>query len=357
MTTTTIAGRNRSKLLALCLLSLPLLACRNAPSADYAQRKAVSEAMKRVLDDQVEVWLGASRELQDAAPLPQGRGWDASADASAISAMKHAWHRARTAYERIEGALAPLFPESDLATDARYDDYLANIGSEGDRTPFDAEGVIGMHAIERILWADQVPADVRAFESGLPGYRPAAFPASEAEARAFKQQLAARLVQDVQKLRAELAPLELDSAFAFQGLIDLAAEQVEKVDRAATGQEESRYAQATLKDLRANRQGCLDAYRVFRPALLARPNGAALDRDVLAAFARLERVYAIPGDAIPRPPASWTRLAPTAEQLRTPFGNMFSAVRRESDDKRPQSLRAELFAVAEALQLPSVVTR
>lgn len=42
-----------------------------------------------------------------------------------------------------------------------------------DRTPFAAERGIGMHAIERVLQADQVPADVRAFESGLPGHRPA----------------------------------------------------------------------------------------------------------------------------------------------------------------------------------------
>src|SRR5690242_10501830 len=119
--------------------------------------------MKRVLADQVEVWLSASRELQAAAPLPSGRGWDAQADAQAIAAMKAAWHRGRTAYERIEGAVAPLFPESDLATDARYDDYLNQLGSDGDAKPFDGEGVVGMHAIERILWADAVPSEVVAF--------------------------------------------------------------------------------------------------------------------------------------------------------------------------------------------------
>jgi iron uptake system component EfeO len=83
--------------------------------------------------------------------------------------MRAAWHRGRTAYELIEGAIAPLFPESDTATDARYDDYLAHLGADGDADAFDAPGVIGMHALERISWADQIPAEVSSFERGLSG--------------------------------------------------------------------------------------------------------------------------------------------------------------------------------------------
>jgi iron uptake system component EfeO len=270
--------------------------------------------------------------------------------------MKKAWVRARVAYEHIEGAMAPMFPESDMATDARYEDFLLKLGAVGDPTPFDGEGVIGSHGIERVLWADSIPEDVVRFEQGLPGYRPAAFPATEAEARAFKDELAARMVSDVEKLKRDFEPLVLDLSFAFRGVIDLAVEQVEKVDKAATGQDESRYAQTTMADLRANREGCLAAYQVFRPWLLEKSGGDAVDRDVMAAFERLETAYAkVSGDAIPKPPARWSGLDPGAKELKTPFGELFSAVRREADDKVSGSLHASLLAVAQKLELPEIV--
>ncbi|HEY0463523.1 MAG TPA: imelysin family protein, partial [Polyangiaceae bacterium] len=283
--------------------------------------------------------------------------WNTSQDAQAVLAMKEAWTRGRVAYELVEGALAPLFPQSDLATDARYDDALATLGDAGDPDLFDAEGVTGMHAIERILWADRVPGDVLAFEKALPGYRPAAQPSNESEARAFKEQLTHKLVLDVVALKAQLAPVELDIAFVFRGLMDLTREQLEKVDRAATGREESRYAQTTLRDLRANREGCLAAYKLFQPWLLARDQ-PALDSKVLAGFERLRVAYdALPGDALPRPPAGWSSLEPRPEHASTPFGKLFLIVRHETDDADPGSLSGSLMAVADALSLPKAVLR
>jgi len=313
--------------------------------------------MKQQLAQQVAVLQAAAEELEREAPTPAGRGWNATEDARAISAMMDAWTRGRVAYELVEGALAPLFPQSDLATDARYDDVLAKLGNDGDANAFDAQGVIGMHAIERILWADRVPAEVLAFEKALPGYRPAARPTSEAEARAFKEQLAHQLSVDVAALKTQLSPLELDVAFVFRGLIDLTREQLEKVDRAATGREESRYAQTTLRDLRANREGCLAAYRLFQPWLLAR-HGQALDAKVLAGYERLRIAYdAVPGDALPQPPSGWSGIDPRPDQLATPFGKLFSIVRRETDDADPSSLSGTLMAVADALALPKAVLR
>src|SRR5262245_16987829 len=207
----------------------------------------------------------AARDLAAAAPEPRGRGWDAREDAPALAAMKAAWTRARLAYELVEGAVAKMFPESDVATDARYDDFLGVLGPVGDEAPFDDRGVTGMHAVERILWSDAVRPEVVDFEKGLPGYRAPAFPATEAEARAFKRQLLGKLVRDVAELRSQMGALVLDAAFVVAGTVDLAMEQVEKVDRAATGQEESRYAQVTMRDLRANRQGCLEAYMLLGP--------------------------------------------------------------------------------------------
>lgn len=45
-------------------------------------------------------------------------------DAAAIDGMKESWAKARTAYEHIEGAIAPLFPDIDAAIDERYDGFL-----------------------------------------------------------------------------------------------------------------------------------------------------------------------------------------------------------------------------------------
>ena len=334
------------------------LACKKESARDVEQEARVEREMKQLISQQVDEWLAGSRELYEAAPTPDGRGWDAQKDAAAIAKMKSAWTRARVAYELVEGALAPLFPESDTATDARYDDYLSLIGAAGDPTPFDDQGVIGMHGIERVLWSDRIPAEVVEFEKGVPGYRAATFPQNEQDAKSFRLRLAKRLVTDVEKLRGDLAPVQLDVAFAFDGLVDLAGEQIEKIDRASTGQEESRYAQATLRDLRANRQGCLDAYQVFRPWVLARAGGNAVDASVLQAFERLKAAYdAAPGDAIPGPPARWSSLTPKPEDLNTPFGRLFTTVKQESDEARPGSLRASLTAVAELLGLPKVLLR
>jgi iron uptake system component EfeO len=64
-----------------------------------------------------------------------------------LAAMKTAWRKTRVAYEHIEGALAPIFPDVDFAIDARYDDYLSELGPTADADPFDGEGVTGMHGI------------------------------------------------------------------------------------------------------------------------------------------------------------------------------------------------------------------
>ncbi len=317
----------------------------------------VQRDMKEMISTQLQAWLNASVELRDAAPPPQADGWNVQRDAEALAATRRAWGASRQAYERIEGAVAKIFPESDTATDARYEDYLAVLGGPGDPHPFDDEGVIGMHGIERVLWADSMTPQVTHFERGLPGYREPRMPQTEQEAAAFKTKLAARLVSDIERLQQQFEPLSLDIAFAFRGLIDLAAEQVEKVDRASSGQEESRYAQTTMSDLRANSQGCKDAYEIFKPWLIER-GGADIDARITEAFARLDEAYAeVPGDAIPVPPKSWTSLKPNADQLASPFGKLFSAVRREADPSVSGSLHASLVEVAEKLELPSLVTR
>ncbi|RYZ05665.1 MAG: EfeM/EfeO family lipoprotein [Myxococcales bacterium] len=346
-----------AKLSLWMVLALSPAAAGCGKAEEEAQRTRVEKEMKQWLVSKIRDFRSAAQALHDAAPVPAGRGWDKQADARAIQEMKDAWGRAREAYELVEGAVAPLFPESDTATDARYDDFLTTLGAGGDPKPFDAEGIVGVHAIERILWADSIPPETVEFEKGLPGYRPAAFPATEAEAREFKEELSAKLVADITALEQQLAPVELDIAFAFRGLIDLTNEQLEKVDRASTGREESRYAQSTLRDLRANREGCWAAYQLFQPWLLAR-GGSELDAQVRASFDRLKTTYdALPGSAIPRPPQGWSSLDPKPEHAGTPFGRLFQVVKRETDDAEKGSLSTSLMAVADTLGLPKAVLR
>jgi len=107
--------------------------------------------------------------------------------------MESAWVDVRDGYERVEGAIAVLFPDLDVSADQRYDYFIAT-GPDDDL--FDGEGVTGDHAIERIAWADRAPRSVVMFESGLPYYSPAAFPADDAQAAAFRDELCQRFVDD-----------------------------------------------------------------------------------------------------------------------------------------------------------------
>ena len=52
---------------------------------------------------------------------------------------------------------------------------------------------------------------------------------------------AARLVTDVKAVQTMFAPLTLDTAAAFRGVIGSLGEQIEKITLAADGQDESRY--------------------------------------------------------------------------------------------------------------------
>src|SRR5262245_10521561 len=98
---------------SLALLSVACSSSNAKTDAEYEHQVVTGMHDARLSD--VEALHQASIDLQEAAPEPKGRGWDADKDAHAIDAMTAAWLRARGAYERTEGALAPLFPETDGA--------------------------------------------------------------------------------------------------------------------------------------------------------------------------------------------------------------------------------------------------
>jgi len=73
-------------------------------------------------------------------------------------------------------------------------------------------------------------------------------------------------------------------------------------------------------------------YGLFRPWLLSKDGGEAVDGDVQAAFASLDTAYSeVSGDAIPRPPEDWSSESPSDKDLTTPFGKLYTAVQGSVD--------------------------
>lgn len=328
------------------LLSL-LLACGTDNDAAADLEAEAILGVKDYVDEELHSLAEAALAIQTAAPAPDADGWGAGETAG----MEAAWKDARVSYERVEGAIAVLFPDLDAATDERYDGFLSEAE---DSYLFDGEGVTGVHAVERILWADSVPAEVIAFEEALPGYLPPAFPATAQEGIDFKGSLCQRLADDTATMEAEFSPLALDSAAAFRGVMGSMEEQLEKLNLAGSGEDESRYAQYTLGDMRANLEGGRAIYAAFSPWLAAE-GAEALDAEVLAGFERVEAAYAShPGDAIPPVPATWNPDAPSEADLQTPYGQLWSVLIVEADPAIEGSLLAAMGEAADALGIPQL---
>jgi iron uptake system component EfeO len=311
-------------------LSLPALLLQACVENEIPDAKAdVRDNVHDYIDLELDKLVTSVKAIQTAAPAPDADGWNATDDAAAVTSMKSAWKDARAHYESVEGAIAVLFGELDASTDERYDGFLA----EGaDDNLFDGEGVIGVHAVERIVFSDVIPASVVTFEEGLTGYQVARFPENEAEATAFRDQLVQRLLDDVTVMHDSFETLELDTNAAYRGIVGSALEQLEKVQLAESGEDESRYAQNTLTDMRNNLIGGREIFNAFRPELETLEGGTALIADVDASFARVQAKYdAIEGDAIPPVPATWNPDAPSEEDLATEYGQLTVLLQDETD--------------------------
>lgn len=364
------------KLLSIACLPLALAACGPESSSsgdttttttssvitDEQYRDQAVTGMHEALLVHIQGMESAAKDLQAAAPTPPDRGWDAALDADAIAKMKQSWTEARSSYENVEGALASLFPGIDASLDARYDDFLTQLAAEGgDPDLFDDAGVTGMHAVERIVYSDVIPQHVIDFESSLPGYSPAAFPADAAQAAEMKSELCAKLVADAKLLEEQWTPANIHVAIAYQGLISLVAEQREKVQKASSDEEESRYSQRTMADLRDNLAGTKTIYAMFQPWILSKSNpddpakdGPTIDAKILAGFAKLDKAYSdVDGDAIPQPPATWSAESPSAEDLATPFGVLYQTVVETVDPTLPDSVVAQMTLASDLLALTS----
>jgi iron uptake system component EfeO len=368
-------------------------ACSSSPSTPLSpdaqfQAKVVSGMRSSFVTDLGNL-VSYSQMLQAAAPTPADRGWDATLDAAAFTAMETAWTGCRAAYEHIEGATAPIFPDIDATIDSRYDDFLATLsptgvgpngptpGVPGDSYLFDDQGVTGMHAVERILYSNVTPARVVAYESTLTGYVASAFPATPQEASDFKTKLVQKQIKDAQTLQTGWEGAQTyDLGAAFQGLVSLMNEQQEKVDKASSNQEESRYSQTTMVDIRNNLVGTERVYALFQPWIQSKtatldggvadggtagdagagPDGKAIDAAIEAGFATLQALYdSVQGDAIPQPPSTWSSVAPTTADQATPFGMLYEGVHHAVDPNQPGSVVAEMNAAAVLLGFPQFV--
>jgi iron uptake system component EfeO len=329
----------------------PLAAGCSDESDSATPEEQATLAVKDYVSDELAALADAALRLQEAAPEPDEDGWNPEDDAEAVDAMRAAWGEARDHYERVEGAIAVLFPNLDVSTDERYDGFIEE-GPDDDL--FDGDGVTGMHALERILWADDHPANVVAFESALDGYSPAAFPADEAEAEAYKEELAQRLVDDTETMRDDFEPLALDAATAFRGVIGSLEEQLEKVSLAATAEDESRYAQRTLDDMRANLEGGEATYMAFRDWVIEEA-GEDVDEDIRGGFAEIEEAYdAIDAAAIPEVPEGFNPDDPSEEDLETPYGKLYTLLTEHADPASESSLVSAMLEAADAMGIPEL---
>jgi iron uptake system component EfeO len=337
----------QTRLIALLGCALCIACGTDTKTTNY--ETAATLGVQKYVDAQLEKLNQGALAIQKAAPAPDDDGWNAHDDAAAVAAMRKAWADTRDSYERIEGSIAVLFVSLDKSTDQRYDGFLAD-GPDDDL--FDGEGVTGVHAIERILWADAIPERVVQFESTLDGYTPAAFPQTREQADEFKNELVERLVQDTQSMREMLQGNALGSSAAFRGMIGSMREQSEKTTLAASGEDESRYAQRTLADMRANLAGAVAVFDVFRPWINSAA-GKAQDDEIAAGFKSISDAYAeVNGPALPPVPDGFNPDKPRAADLETPYGKLWKLLHEQTDLNADDSLVGKLSSAAGSMGLP-----
>jgi iron uptake system component EfeO len=305
--------------------------------------------VKKYVGAELAKLTSAADAIQKAAPAADDDGWNAESDAAAVADMRKAWKQARTSYERIEGSIAVLFAGLDVSTDERYDGFIE---SEPDENLFDDQGVIGIHAIERVLWSDATPERVVKFEKALDGYKEAAFPKTKDEAEAYKNKLCARLVKDTKKMRDDFSELALDSTSAFRGMIGSVQEQSEKTTKAASGEDESRYSQNTLADMRANLEGARAVFSAFRAWIDDAGNDSS---KIDAEFAAINTAYtAVKGDALPEVPEGFNPDDPSDDHLSSPYGKLWNLLQEKTDDRKPDSLVSIMGKAADKMGIPGL---
>ncbi|MFO0760153.1 MAG: imelysin family protein [Byssovorax sp.] len=329
--------RSRSFAPALALLALlvPFLggagcsADNDLVLADAALDAQAAADGKAYLVDRVEALHDHLEALCKAAPAPAADGWVSPRDTPAIQAMRASWHEARRAHQALEGVLLLHFPDLAASLDGSYEDALA---AGPDPELVDDRGFTGLHAIERILWADRMPAGVAKEEAALPGALPAAFPSTEEQAIDFRDELCAGAVHDAEELEAAIEGLPLGSPEIQAIARELVEIQADRVIEAGEGHPSSPYAGRSLLDLTDGLAAARAMHEVFLPWLATKAEGPHVAAEAADAFDRLAMRYMAAGvDALPAPPSGWSDTAYNDEQLQSPFGLIFMAVMNETN--------------------------
>ncbi len=348
---------------ALVMVSVATLAavgCSSSPMTDVQFSQNITQGMHDALQTDLTALVDGTTALQAAAP---DHPWDNTDPA--VPTMQAAWIKARNAYEHIEGATAPIFPDIDVSIDGRVEDFGPDPGLgvlttncnvfSGLDPSTNMPCFTGLHAAERIMYANSVPAAVIAYEQGLGFVPPLSFPKTQQNADDFKNKLAPRAVSDAMALKSGWQPAVIDIGSAFQGLVALMNEQKEKVTKAGLDQEESRYSQRTMDDLRQNLAGTANIYKLFQPWIKSKDGGDAIDAKIESGFNTLSTLYdsaPYAGVAFPAPPAGWDETNPSAADLQTPFGQLFHAVQSAVDPASPDSVVSQMNAAAALCGLP-----
>jgi iron uptake system component EfeO len=270
--------------------------------------------------------------------------------------MKTSWTNAHVAYEGVQGALDILFGDVEASFDTTYTDFLGK--NPADEDAFDDKGFIGAHAIERILWADDQPQAVSVFESAFDHYVAARYPATADEAAEFKTKLVQRAIDDMNMKEMELAATTLDGAAAYHALVGPLFDQFDKVQIASSAEQESRYAQTTLADLRGNLAGERSTLVAFTP-WLSSAGGDALVTKLGVQFDAIEAQYdammdATMKDALPPVPDMFDPNVPTTDQLATPFGQIYGLLQQQNDPDHDGSAVALMSQAADLLKIPQL---
>jgi iron uptake system component EfeO len=321
-----------------------LTACTQKTDAEY--RSEIAAAMHTSITGYLADLVLAVRTLQISAP---DHAWDPVADDPAITRMRDAWKDSRVAWENVEGAIADMFEGLDDSMDGRYEQLLGS--PRGDQDLFDDTGVVGMHAVERILYAPFIRPEVKVYERTFGGYQEASYPTTDDEAISFKTLLVQRLVDDAVELQSSWRPEDVDIATAYQGLVGLMAEQKTKIDAAADGAEESRYSNITLLDMRNNLTGTNRVYDLFREWIRSKASSAeTADQLIIDKLDSLHDTYQkLPTDALPTVPQGWSADSPSADALKTPYGVLWQQVHATSDPKLDSSVVHDMNVIATLL--------
>lgn len=312
--------------------------------ADHELDEHTVAAANALFQSQFDAFAEATEALRDAAPTPDADGWNAKDDAVAVASMRAAWLKARAAYTSVEVLASTLYPELHYRLDTDYDDLIVD---NLDTFSFDEHGVMGLQAVERILWSDEIPAHVIDHESALEHYTAADFPRNEHEAEEMKEEMLAHLEADADALRDAFRAAPVDANVAYSLTTLSMQEQFGQMEEAGKGEGKSRYSGVSLTNLRTDLASTEATYVVFRPWILSKSTGAHTDEEVASGFVRLHAALdAIPGDDLPLPPDGWPTSDQSDEMLETPFGILYAATRDEAVPSIDGTLCFEMIEAA-----------